>query len=84
MGESARIRVLIADDHPLVRLWLGTMLRTQPDIELVGQAADGDEAVRQALRTRPEVIMLDLRMPRTDGLAALVEIKRALSDADQL
>src|SRR5262249_4174210 len=51
------------------------------DIHLVGQAADGDEAVRQALRTRPDVILLDARMPVKDGLAALAEITQALPAA---
>jgi DNA-binding NarL/FixJ family response regulator len=81
MSGSARIRVLIADDHPLVRLGLETMLGRQPDIELVGQAADGDEAVRQALRTLPDVILLDVRMPAKDGLTVLIEIKQALPAA---
>jgi DNA-binding NarL/FixJ family response regulator len=81
MSVNERIRVLIADDHPLVRVGLETMLRTQPDIELVGQAANGDEAVREALRTRPDVIVMDVRMPAKDGLEALVEIKQALPAA---
>jgi len=81
MSRSAQIRVLIADDHPLVRLGLETMLRSAPDMEVVAIAADGDEAVRQALRTRPDVILLDVRMPVKDGLTALVEIKQALPAA---
>src|SRR5690348_4913141 len=81
MHTSGPIKVLIADDHPVVRLGIEKILRTQPDMEVVGLAADGDEAVRQALRTRPDVIVLDVRMPVKDGLTALVEITRALPAA---
>jgi DNA-binding NarL/FixJ family response regulator len=78
---SQSIRVLIADDHPLVRLGMDAMLRTQPDIHVVGHAVDGEEAVRQAHITRPDVILLDVRMPGKDGLTALLEIKQTLPAA---
>jgi DNA-binding NarL/FixJ family response regulator len=77
MGGSERIRVLIADDHPVLRLGLEAVLGTQPDMEVVGQAEDGDGAVRLALTTRPDVAVLDAHMPGKDGLAALPEIMRA-------
>ncbi len=71
-----RIRVLIADDHPIVRQGLKVVLDAQPDMELVGEAANGEEAVRQARDLRPDVIILDLRMPVKDGLTAMREINQ--------
>jgi DNA-binding NarL/FixJ family response regulator len=64
------IRVVLADDQALVRAGFRALLDAQPDIEVVGEAADGDEAVRLAGRERPEVVLMDIRMPGTDGLAA--------------
>jgi DNA-binding NarL/FixJ family response regulator len=66
-----RIRVLLADDHPVVRAGLGSMLATQPDLEVIGLAKDGAEAVALALETRPEVILMDLRMPVLGGREAI-------------
>jgi DNA-binding NarL/FixJ family response regulator len=68
------IRLLIADDHPVVRAGLAGLLSDEPDFEVVGEAADGDEAVRIAAATRPDVVLMDLRMPRTDGVAATARI----------
>jgi len=65
------IRVLIADDHPVVRQGLRTFLDLQDDITVVGESADGASCVDDADRLRPDVILLDLRMPGTDGVAAL-------------
>jgi two-component system, NarL family, response regulator LiaR len=65
------IRVLIADDHAVVRQGLRTFLDLQEDIEVVGEAADGDEAVAAAERLAPDVVLLDLVMPRRDGIQAL-------------
>jgi DNA-binding NarL/FixJ family response regulator len=73
--------VLIADDHQLARLGLVTLLQGQPDMEIVGEAADGEEAVRLALLTRPDLILLDVSMPGKDGLAALRELKQTLPEA---
>jgi DNA-binding NarL/FixJ family response regulator len=64
------IRVLVADDQPVVRTGFQTILQAQPDIEVVGEAADGHDAVRQASRLRPDVILMDVRMPGMDGLQA--------------
>ncbi|MBI3967108.1 MAG: response regulator transcription factor [Chloroflexi bacterium] len=72
MAES--IRVLIADDHAIVREGLRALLATEPGMELVAEAPDGVEAVQQALALRPDVILLDLVMPRKDGLQAIDEI----------
>jgi DNA-binding NarL/FixJ family response regulator len=80
MGGSERIRVLIADDHPLLRLGLETVLGAQADMEVVGQAEDGDAALRLALATRPDVVVLDVRMPNKDGMEVLPEIARSAPD----
>jgi DNA-binding NarL/FixJ family response regulator len=64
------IRVLIADDQALVRAGFRALLDAEPDIAVVGEAADGDEAVRLAVEERPDVVLMDVRMPGADGLAA--------------
>jgi DNA-binding NarL/FixJ family response regulator len=73
MGEP--IRVLVVDDHPVVRQGLRTFLDLQPDITVVGEAADGATCVSAAEELRPDVVLLDLRMPETDGIAALHRIR---------
>lgn len=72
------IRVIIADDQSIVRAGLATILNSQPDIEVVGQAADGREAVTLARELRPDVCLLDIRMPNLDG----IEATRQLAGAD--
>lgn len=75
------IRVLVADDHLIVREGLRTMLEIQPDMEIAGEAKDGEEAVRLARQLAPDVILMDLRMPRMDGLAAIRAIRQTDPDA---
>ena len=74
-GEKARIRVVIADDHPIVRDGLRRLLMAEEDIEVVGEAADGQQLLENLQTWRPDVILLDLRMPNTDGLTALQAIQ---------
>jgi NarL family two-component system response regulator LiaR len=73
---SEAIRILIADDHAIVREGLRSLIDTEPGMELSGEAADGIEAVLKARSLQPDVILLDLVMPRQDGIAAIGEIKR--------
>ncbi|MGY1434829.1 response regulator [Streptomyces reniochalinae] len=66
-----RIRVLLVDDHQVVRRGLRTFLEVQDDIEVVGEASDGDEGVARAEELRPDVVLMDVKMPGTDGVEAL-------------
>jgi DNA-binding NarL/FixJ family response regulator len=70
------IRVLVVDDHPVVRQGLRTFIDLQDDLTVVGEAADGDTGVAAAQEHRPDVILLDMRMPGSDGVAALRELRR--------
>jgi DNA-binding NarL/FixJ family response regulator len=70
-------RVLIADDHAAFRSGLRAILSTQPDLECVAEVADGHEAITETLRLRPDLAILDVRMPKVDGLAAAAAIKAA-------
>ena len=70
------IRLLIADDHPVVRDGLSGMFTADPDFEVVGEAADGSEALRRAEAARPDVILMDLRMPGMDGVTAIAELAK--------
>ena len=71
------IRVLLADDEPMIRVGVRAILATDPGMEVVAEAADGREAVELTLRYRPDIALLDVRMPRLDGLAAAEELRRA-------
>jgi two-component system, NarL family, response regulator LiaR len=73
--DPARIRVLIVDDHQVVRTGLKTFFDLLPDIEVVGEAADGSEGVAMARRLEPDVILMDLLMPNMDGITAIGRIK---------
>jgi DNA-binding NarL/FixJ family response regulator len=70
-NEKRKIRVVLADDHPIVRDGLKKMLKLESDIEVVGEATDGREALEQVQMHEPDVLLLDLRMPNLDGLGAL-------------
>ena len=77
MPDANLIRILIADDHPVVRDGLAAMLGTQPDFDVVATAANGLEAVRLAAELRPDVVLLDLEMPELDGVEALARLRAA-------
>jgi DNA-binding NarL/FixJ family response regulator len=79
-----RVRVLVVDDHPVVRQGLRTFLDLQDDLEVVGESADGQSCVDDAERLRPDVILLDLRMPGADGVAALHGLRAAGNPAKVL
>jgi len=75
------IRVMLADDHPIVCLGLATMIDSQPDMTVVAQASDGREAVEGYARHRPDVMLMDLRMPEQSGLEAIRQIRALDSGA---
>ena len=75
MKSKQKLRILIADDHLILRMGLVTLLENAGDMEVVGEAEDGEEAVREALRLRPDVVIMDLVMPGLDGTAATERIK---------
>ena len=76
------IRILIADDHAVVRQGLRMFLGLDAELEVVGEAADGAEAVRQARELRPDVVLMDLLMPAMDGIAATAAIRGELPDVE--
>jgi two-component system, NarL family, response regulator LiaR len=78
------IRVLIVDDHSVVREGLRMFLVRDPDLEVVGEAADGAEALEQARQLRPDVVVMDLLMPVMDGIAATRAIRRELPETEVL
>ena len=65
------VRIVLADDHPVVRIGVRNMLSANPGFEVVGEAADGDEAITQTLELEPDILLLDLQMPRLPGLEAM-------------
>mgnify|MGYP004709773227 FL=1 len=75
------IKVLLVDDHEMVRLGVSTYLGVMPDIEVVGQATDGQEGLDQALALRPDVILMDLVMPHMDGIEATQKTLKAWPEA---
>ena len=76
MDKNNRIQVLIVDDHAVVRSGLGTFLKVCPDMELVAEASDGNEAVQMVGLHQPQVVLMDLKMPGMDGISATREIHK--------
>ncbi len=72
---TGRITVLIADDHPVVRQGLQVLLSVQDDIDVIGEAADGEQAVAMAAELKPDVILLDIKLPGMDGIEVLRELR---------
>jgi len=83
VGVTGTIRVLVVDDDPLVRASLAMILASTPAVELVGEAADGSEAAAAVDATHPDVVLMDIRMPKLDGLAA-TELLRARPDPPEV
>ena len=77
---KSKTRILIADDHAIVRMGLASLLGTQDGLEVVGDAEDGEVAVRKAVELRPDVVVMDLMMPKMDGSTATAEIRAALPE----
>src|SRR5437016_2689577 len=71
-----KIRILLADDHPILREGLRAVLETQPDFEVIAEAANGIEAVRQALTMQPDILLLDLEMPQLDGVETIRRLRQ--------
>src|SRR5690348_13844505 len=80
----ARIRVLLADDHEVVRVGLRTLFEAHPDIEVVGEVADGEDAIRLTAELRPEVVILDFSMHGLGGADAAAALRREAPDAKVL
>ncbi len=81
MADGRAIRVLLVDDHQVVRRGLRTFLEVQEDIEVVGEASDGDEGVTAAEELRPDVVLMDVKMPGTDGVEALRRLRELQNSA---
>ena len=75
------IRLLVVDDHPLLREGIAAVLEAHPDIELVGEAADGEQAVARFAQLRPDVTLMDLQMPGLNGTEAIRAIRAQFADA---
>ena len=81
MKDARKIRILVADDHFVVRMGLLGVVNAEPDMEIVAEAADGNQAVEMFERVNPDLVLMDLRMPIKDGIAATSEIRSKHADA---
>jgi DNA-binding NarL/FixJ family response regulator len=79
MASARKIRLLIADDHPVMRYTLRSVLKQYPEIEVVGEATNGEDAVLSVEELQPEIVLMDINMPKLDGIAATRQIKGSYS-----
>ncbi len=79
-----KISVLLADDHAVLRAGLRMLINTQPDMTVIAEAADGDEALRRAIETKPDVVVMDITMPVMGGIQAIEQIRQALPETQVL
>ncbi len=79
-----KISILLADDHAVLRAGLRMLINTQPDMVVIAEAADGNEAVRRATETKPDVVVMDITMPAMGGIQAIEQIRRALPETQVL
>ena len=81
MSDERKIRVLSVDDHPLLSQGIGSIINSQPDMLLVSQASSGNEAIQQYRKHRPDVTLMDVRMPDLSGIDAMIAIRAEFADA---
>lgn len=72
-----KIRILLADDHTILRAGLKMMLNAQPDMEVVGEAQDGKQAIQETQRLQPDIVLMDITMPDLNGIEATKQLKRS-------